>query len=403
MNELFFGVKKKKLHKRKKTVKCNSRVTLPELRKLAKENGISIYSEAKTGVYKTSGNPKPHKKVGCSTLKKRFNQVGLDYLYKVRVSPNNVVENVAIEEEIPESFQVFGNSSNSSFGAKKRRRSPKRKSSRRRSPKRKSSRRRSPKRRTNKCNKNFTLTALRKLAEQYGISIYSNAKTGYSKTTGMPKKPKKVGCSTLKKRLNDAGLGDLYKVRSMNKQFANNNNADLFMETLVSPPVSATEEILSQGPKSCKKYEYLYDGDCVFYKNLNEKRCNSHPDELLWNGMSCDLKNPLLPSYDDAVKLPKPCPEGQFLKGNPAKCKKFGDLTKDECEGNYLYWNTTANKCRYAPPPPPLPIKSKPGPGTSVVKGVPISNSEEAARTTGIPIANATEVKPQKFKYGRKR
>ena len=390
MNELFFGVKKKKLHKRKKTVKCNSRVTLPELRKLAKENGISIYSEAKTGVYKTSGNPKPPKKVGCSTLKKRLNDAGLGYLYKVRVSPDNMMKTLEIQEEMPESFEVFSNS----FGAKKRRRSP-----RRRSPKRRSPKRRSPKRRTNKCNKNFTLTALRKLAELYGISIYSNARTGYSKTTGMPKKPKKVGCSTLKKRLNDAGLGDLYKVRSMNKQFANNNNADLFMETLVSPPVSATEEILSQGPKSCKKYEYLYDGDCVFYKNLNEKRCNNHPDELLWNGMNCVLKNPLLPSYDDAVKLPKPCPEGQFLKGNPAKCKKFGDLTQDECKGNYLYWSPS-NKCRWAPPPPPP--KSKP-PGTSVVKGVPISNSEAAARTAGIPIVNATEVKPQKFKYGRKR
>lgn len=283
MNELFFGKKKKKkLHKRKKPVKCNSRVTLPRLRKLAKQNGINIYSEAKTGFYKTSGNPKPAKKVGCSTLKKRFNDKNLGNLYKVQYPQDNIMQTIKIQEEIseeiPEPFEVFSNA----FGAKKKRRSPTLG--------------------TNKCNKNFTLTKLRKLAELNGISIYSNARTGYYKTTGMPKKPKKVGCSTLKKRLNDAGLGYLYKVRSTNVQ-SNINFADLFMETPVSPPVSVTEEILSQ--------------------------------------------DPLLPSYDVAVKLPKPKP------------------------------------------------------GTSVVKGVPIS--EAAARAANIPIVDVMEVKSQKFKYGRKK
>ena len=43
-----------------------------------------------------------------------------------------------------------------------------------------------------KCNSKFTLGNLRKLAEQSGVNVYSNAKLGYSKTTGVQKKPKRL-------------------------------------------------------------------------------------------------------------------------------------------------------------------------------------------------------------------
>ena len=65
------------------------------------------------------------------------------------------------------------------------------------------------------CNKKLSLPKLRKLAVENDINIYSEAKTAVSKRTGMPKKPKMVGCSTLMKRLNEAGLGHLYKVRQV--------------------------------------------------------------------------------------------------------------------------------------------------------------------------------------------
>jgi len=122
--------------------------------------------------------------------------------------------------------------------------------------------------------------------------------------------------------------------------------------------------------------------------------------------MGCDLKNSSPPSYYNALQLPKPCPEGKFLKGNPQKCKKFGDLTKDECEGNYLYWNTTANKCRYAPPPQPLPTKLK---NTTLVHAKPIAHMIPIVQSKPIsqPIAPGTPivqgVPTRQVDYGRKK
>jgi hypothetical protein len=94
----------------------------------------------------------------------------------------------------------------------KRRRSPMR---RRLSPRR---RRASPKRRRSParmCTSKMSLSKLRKLAMEHGIDVYSAAKTAVSKRTGLPKKPKMVGCSTLMKRLKEAGLDHLYKVRGV--------------------------------------------------------------------------------------------------------------------------------------------------------------------------------------------
>lgn len=61
----------------------------------------------------------------------------------------------------------------------------------------------------------MSLSKLRKLAMENGINVYSTAKTAVSKKTGLPKKPKMVGCTTLMKRLKEAGLDHLYKVRSV--------------------------------------------------------------------------------------------------------------------------------------------------------------------------------------------
>lgn len=113
------------------------------------------------------------------------------------------------------------------FGAKRKtrkptRKSPKRKTVRkspRRSPKRKTVRkspRRSPRRKTVYCSKKMSLPKLRKLALENGINVFSEAKTAVSKRTGLPKKPKMVGCGTLMKRFKDAGLGDLVSVRNVN-------------------------------------------------------------------------------------------------------------------------------------------------------------------------------------------
>ena len=101
------------------------------------------------------------------------------------------------------------------FGVKRAR--PRRRSPVRRSPVRRKKtspvrRKRSPPR---KCNQQMTLARLRKIAMENDVNIYSEARTAINKRTGEPKKPKMVGCSTLMKRMNEAGLGQLYKVRQV--------------------------------------------------------------------------------------------------------------------------------------------------------------------------------------------
>ena len=78
------------------------------------------------------------------------------------------------------------------------------------------------------CNKKLSLAKLRKLALENGVNIYSEVKTSVSKRTGMPKKPKMVGCSTLMKRLNQAGLSHLYKVHEV--YATPEESTSLFME-----------------------------------------------------------------------------------------------------------------------------------------------------------------------------
>lgn len=108
---------------------------------------------------------------------------------------------------------------------KKTRRSPRRSPRRvRRSP------RRSPKRKRVMCNKKLSLSKLRKLAVEHGVNIFSEAKTAINKRTGMPKKSKMVGCTTLMKRLNEVGLGHLFKLREVHVKPNSSPDEQLFME-----------------------------------------------------------------------------------------------------------------------------------------------------------------------------
>ena len=62
------------------------------------------------------------------------------------------------------------------------------------------------------CSKKLSLRKLRAICTANGISIYSNARVGINKRTGLPKAPKLVkSCTTLKRRLTAAGLGGAYK------------------------------------------------------------------------------------------------------------------------------------------------------------------------------------------------
>ena len=106
MDELFFGAKRRKPRRsprrnrrsprRRPTVMCRKKLSLPKLRRLAMENGVNIYSEAKTAISKRTGLPKKPKMVSCATLMKRFKEAGLDHLYKVRAV-----------EVVPEESELF--------------------------------------------------------------------------------------------------------------------------------------------------------------------------------------------------------------------------------------------------------------------------------------------------------
>ena len=137
---------------------------------------------------------------------------------------------------------------------RKTRRTPTRKT--RRTPTRKT--RRTPRRKTTMCNKKLSLPKLRKLALEHGVNIFSEKKTSISKRTGMPKKPKMVGCSTLMKRLNEAGLSHLYKVRkhTVMQDDILGSPEELFMEEEVSPTITPSKDsihsfVYSQADPAC--------------------------------------------------------------------------------------------------------------------------------------------------------
>lgn len=117
---------------------------------------------------------------------------------------------------------------------------------RRRSPIR---RRASPRRRTAMCNSKMSLSKLRKLAEENGVNVYSEAKVAVSKRTGLPKKSKKVGCATLMKRLKDAGLESLYKTRTVKVDMQDSPFDNLAPDMPVSPALFDDDDTMSSdGP-----------------------------------------------------------------------------------------------------------------------------------------------------------
>ena len=195
------------------------------------------------------------------------------------------------------------------------RRSPRRslRRSPRRSPRRSTRRstrrvRRSPERKTRMCSKNLSLPKLRKLAVEHGVNIFSEAKTAVSKRTGMPKKPKMVGCSTLMKRLNDAGLGYLYKVREVNVM----PNQQLFMEEEMGP-------LPMMGP--CGMDQVYRGGSCMNIADLDEDQCTG--DDLMWNKSSkkCGRKS------KDVVT---PMPTSVLMQADPACASAFQKLAEKQ-------------------------------------------------------------------------
>ena len=129
----------------------------------------------------------------------------------------------------------------------KSKKSPKK--SPKRSPKKS---RKSPKRAKGKtilCRKDLSLAKLRKLALANGINVFSEAKTAISKRTGLPKKPKMVGCSTLMKRMKEAGLSDLYtkKMVEVMPEVTPEEIPVLLPEVVPEEPVVEEEESMELG------------------------------------------------------------------------------------------------------------------------------------------------------------
>ena len=106
MDESYFGIKRRPQYRRaprrsprRSPTMCAKKLSLAKLRKLALENGVNIYSEARPGTYKT-GRPKKPKMVGCSTLKNRLKNAGLSHLYarQVKDQSGNVLQSLSQED-----------------------------------------------------------------------------------------------------------------------------------------------------------------------------------------------------------------------------------------------------------------------------------------------------------------
>uniref|UniRef100_A0A6C0LIB9 Uncharacterized protein n=1 Tax=viral metagenome TaxID=1070528 RepID=A0A6C0LIB9_9ZZZZ len=188
--------------------------------------------------------------------------------------------------------------------ARKTRRSPARKT--RRSPARKT--RRSPARKTRMCSKKLSLPKLRKLAVEHGVNIFSEAKTAVSRRTGMFKKPKMVGCSTLMKRLNESGLGHLYKVREVHVM----PDEQLFTEEEMGP-------LPMMGP--CGMEQVYRGGSCMSIADLEEVQCTG--DDLMWNksNKKCGRKS------NDA---PSRIPISVLMQADPSCSSTFQKLAEKQ-------------------------------------------------------------------------
>ena len=188
------------------------------------------------------------------------------------------------------------------FGAKKKKKT-------KHSPHRK----RSP---TRMCRKKLSLAKLRKLAVEHGVNIFSEAKRSVSKRTGMPKKPKMVGCATLMKRLNEAGLDHLYKVREV--------------KVHVTP-----DEMPTIGFDDVEPGFYLADPNCLsafdeYVRNYGKRRTNISTESLQ------KLRNKLREKYSG------------FERGGPTDCELRKLVRKDGTLDTFPIFD---NDSKYTPPP----------------------------------------------------
>ena len=151
----------------------------------------------------------------------------------------------------------------------------------------------------------MSLNKLRRLAMQSGISIYSNAKVSVSKRTGLPKKPKKVGCATLKKRLNNAGLDYLYKSNPVLTQPMMDPMAPMDPVDPMDPmaPIDPVEE---------------------------PEPMNNDEMENLFEEMG-------------PLPITGPCTFDQLYRGG--SCMNIADMTEDQCTGDEIEWNKKDKKC----------------------------------------------------------
>jgi len=160
----------------------------------------------------------------------------------------------------------------------------------------------------------------------------------------MPKKPKMVGCSTLMKRLNEAGLGHLYKLREVHVM----PDEELFMEEEMGP-------LPMMGP--CSMDQVYRGGSCMNIADLDEDQCTG--DDLMWNKSSkkCGRKSKDMPSLMPisiqmgadpacdaefqalAQKQPNNLAQAKFLKEYKGYSMGPGPCNKRQLVPRYIHGN----------------------------------------------------------------
>jgi hypothetical protein len=192
------------------------------------------------------------------------------------------------------------------------------------------------------CRKKLSLPKLRKLALEHNINIFSEAKTAISKRTGMPKKPKLVGCSTLMKRLDEAGLSNLYKTRSVSVDM--NMPGDLFMESQMvdMPGMPGMPEMPGMPGMPEMQEQSLIDPECNVYwsnwSNANSKKAKGFRGIMRGDG-DCATRaknNKLVP--DEEVDTDALAEEAGFDMLEVRKNEIYCRLIKRGKEGTKHYY-----------------------------------------------------------------
>lgn len=181
----------------------------------------------------------------------------------------------------------------------------------RKSPKK---RKRSPKRVVKMCNSKLSLTKLRKLAVANGIDIYSRIRPSINIKTGLPKKPKLVGCNTLMKRLKEEGLDHLYKVRPVHlnnhddyhveDNQVEDHHYDEHPELFLEQPVNKNMPVLMVDPACASEFDKISGGQPWLARQYKGYAVGSGPcskrDMVLREGDNDDDEDNL-PDYSDVA------------------------------------------------------------------------------------------------------